>query len=155
MELIKVEKKDKELLENLLQLYLHDLSFNFPIDFSEEKGKFIYPELDQYFENKNNIAYFMQKEGVKVGFILLNKNEDEYLVQELFVLNPYKRRGIGREGACKIFDNYKGSWTIKSLPCSKDVELFWKDTLKEYTKDNYNMTRIGNYDRAVFKFNNK
>ena len=33
IELIKVNKNEKEKLEKLLQLYLHDLSIYFPLDF--------------------------------------------------------------------------------------------------------------------------
>ena len=37
IELIKVNKNEKEKLEKLLQLYLHDLSIYFPLDFDSEK----------------------------------------------------------------------------------------------------------------------
>ena len=38
----KISKKDKEKLERLIQLYLHDLSLYFPISFNSDSIKYIH-----------------------------------------------------------------------------------------------------------------
>ena len=47
----------------------------------------------------------------------------------MFVLNNYKGKNIGEKAVSKIFDMYKGNWTIKSVPSSPKAENFW--TIKQ------------------------
>lgn len=50
LEIKKVGLKEREKLEKLLQLYLHDLSLYFPIPFNSDECKYEY-DLNKYFEN--------------------------------------------------------------------------------------------------------
>ena len=150
---IKIEQKD--ILEKLLQLYLHNISSDFPMDFNSNTGLYEYDDINKYFENENNKAFFILKENDIAGFILIDILDEKNIIQEIFVLNNYKRKGIGKIATNMIFDKYKGNWEIKSLPCSKTAENFWINSIKEYTKDNYNLEYIGKFNRAVITFNNK
>ena len=154
MELIQIKKTDSEILERLLQLYLHDISYHFPMEFEESTGLYLYNSLDKYFDDSKNCAYFIKTEEKTAGFILVDFNEDEIIIQEIFVLNNYKNKGIGKSAVYEVFDKHRGNWVIKSLPCSEPSERFWNRTIKEYTSDNYHVEHIGRYNRAVFTFNN-
>lgn len=55
--LTKVNKNEKNLLNNLMQLYLHDLSLYFPIDFDSKTCQYKY-NLETYFYN--NYTYFIK-----------------------------------------------------------------------------------------------
>ena len=70
IELTKVDKKDRIILERLLQLYLHEITIYFPIDIDND-GLYHYDNIDNYFNNDNNIAYFIKENNTLVGFILL------------------------------------------------------------------------------------
>lgn len=155
MKLKKITKSQKNLLERLLQLYLHDVSLFFPIDFDEDNGLYLYDDLELYFESSENIGYFIKDDNNTLGFILISISENENQVQELFVLNQHKSKGIGKLVVNDILDKYDGNWVIKSLPCSEPAERFWEKTIKNYTNNNYNVEHIGKYNRAVFSFNNK
>ena len=50
IKLEKIIKDEKHKLENLLQLYLHDLSLYFPIDFDTKTCQYKY-NLETYFYN--------------------------------------------------------------------------------------------------------
>lgn len=155
IKLKRIIKKNKNKLEKLIQLYLHDLSLYFPIDFDSSKCTYNY-DLNSYFEK--NKAYFIEneEENLILGFILVDINEsDNYEISEIFVLNNFKKQHIGQEAVFKIFDKYKGNWTIKAVPLSESAEQFWNKTIKKYTKDNYTLTHTGKYDRAEFYFTNK
>lgn len=154
MKLVQIQKNEEKILERLLQLYLHDISSHFPIDFDEKKGIYLYDKLDKYFDNSNNYAYFIKNEENLLGFMLIDSCDNEMIVQEMFVLNHHKNKGIGKAAAYSIFDKYKGNWIIKSLPCSEPSERFWNRTIKEYTNTKYEIEHIGKYNRAVFRFNN-
>ena len=79
----------------------------------------------------------------------------ENIVQEMFVLNNFKRKGIGSKAVIELFDNHKGNWKIKSLPLSKQAESFWINIVKEYTNNNLEVDYIGKYNRAIISFNNE
>ena len=140
IELIKVNKNEKEKLEKLLQLYLHDLSIYFPLDFDSEKCEYKY-DLDKYFNN--DFAYFIKSDNNILGFILIDNNgESNYEISEMFVLNNYKNKKV-----CTIS-------VIKAVPKSEIAEKFWVKVISEYTNNNYELYHTGKYDRAELYFSN-
>lgn len=152
LEIRKVEKRERVKLEKLLQLYLHDLSFYFPIDFDSTKCEYGY-DLSKYFED--NYAYFIQSNNDILGFILVDNNSNNnYEISEMFVLNNYKGNKIGEQSVIKIFDKYRGNWKIKVVPCSPVAESFWKKTINNYTKGNFRIEYTGKYNRVELYFTN-
>lgn len=112
----KVTSIERTNLEKLLQLYLHDLSLYFPITFDSKVCEYEY-DLNKYFDN--NYAYFIKSGNDILGFVLVDDNsENNYEISEMFVLNNYKGKKVGEEAVKKIFDIYKGNWTIKAVPLS-------------------------------------
>ncbi|MDD6272842.1 MAG: GNAT family N-acetyltransferase [bacterium] len=148
----KVRKSERKKLERLLQLYLHDLSLYFPITFDSKKCEYEY-DLCKYFED--NYAYFIKSEKEIMGFILVDDNlNNNYEISEMFVLNNYKGKKVGEEAVKKIFEIYKGNWTIKAVPLSPVAEAFWKKTVDNYTNGNYSLEHTGKYNRAELYFKN-
>ena len=89
------------------------------------------------------------------NFVLIDDNRNNnYEISEIFVLNNYKRNKIGNEVAIKVFDMYKGNWTIKAVPNSKVAESFWKMVVKDYTNNNYIEKYTGKYNRLEIYFSN-
>ena len=154
IKLKRITNTNKELLDNLLQLYLHDISGYFPIDFNNDTCKYEYDDLSKYFNKTNNYAYLFLNDKDIIGFTLIDYEDNNYIVQEMFILNNYKNRGLGEECINEVFNKHKGNWVIKSLPCSPKSENFWNKTIKKYTNNNYDIEHIGKYNRAVFRFNN-
>lgn len=154
IKLVPVKKTEIKILEKLLQLYLHDISSYFPIDFDSSNGNYVYDSLDKYFNNSNNNAYFIKTEDTIVGFILVDKDTDLYVLQEMFILNNYKNKGVGQKVVISLFNQNRGKWIIKSLPCSPLAERFWKKVISNYMDNNYIVEYVGKYNRAVFSFNN-
>ena len=148
---IELEKKD--ILNNLMQLYLHNISLNFPMDFDSNTGMYGYDDIEKYFENDNNKAFFILKENEIAGFMLIDLSDEKNIVQEMFILNNYKRKGVGKIAVSILFDKFRGNWEIKSLPCSERAEKFWISSVKEYTNDQFNLEYIGKLNRAVLTFN--
>ena len=149
-----IKLKDKLILQNLMQLYLHNLSAYFPIEFDSQSGLYVYDNLDNYFNSSIYKAYFILDDKNLVGFILTNLLEEKNIIQEMFILNNYKRQGYGKIVVFKVWDKFKGNWEIKVVPCSLSAEKFWLNVVKEYTKDNFQVEYVGKYNRAVLTFNN-
>ena len=143
IKLEKVRLEDRNKLERLLQLYLHDLSLYFPITFNSDICQYEY-DLDKYFID--NYAYFIKSDK--------DNGNNNYEISEIFVLNNYKRNKIGKEVAIKVFDMYKGNWTIKAVPNSKVAESFWKMVVNDYTNNNYIEKYTGKYNRLEIYFSN-
>ena len=148
----KVTESGRKKLEKLLQLYLHDLSLYFPIPFNSNLCEYEY-DLCKYFNN--NYAYFIKSDDDILGFILVDDNlEDNYEMSEIFVLNNYKGKKVGETAIKKIFDIYKGNWTIKVVPLSHIAESFWKKTINNYTNGKFKFKHTGKYNRLELYFNN-
>lgn len=147
---IKIEEKNK--LEKMIQLYLHDLSSNFLIDFNSEICEYEY-ELSSYFIK--NKAFFIKSGENILGFILLDVNpNNNFELSEMFVLNNYKGKNVGKIAVKQIFDLHQGNWTIKAVPNSIGAEKFWEKTVKNYTNNKCEILHTGKYNRAEFYFNN-
>lgn len=144
IELKKIESKDKIILINLFQLYMHDITLSLPMDVNNH-GLFEYNETDYYFNNKEGYdPYLIINDNKYIGFVLINKEfmvlnneENNFNLSEFFILNAYKRKGIGKKIAFEIFDKYKGNFEIKPVPRSNTAKQFWENVIKEYTNNNY------------------
>jgi len=154
MKLIKVEKSERSILENLLQLYLHDLSLYYPSPFNPKTGLYEY-NIDEYFTNPHYKAYFILNEDGIAGFALIIIDEEFIRPTEIFVLNQYKGKGLATFALNRLFEEYSGNWEIKIVPNSKKAEKLWTRLVKEYTNGNYQTERVGTYNRLVINFNNK
>lgn len=155
MKLELIKKEEQIILERMMQLYLHNISVFFPIPFNSKSGTYEYDDIEKYFSADNeNQAFFIKKDKDICGFILFNIVNNINIIQEIFVLNNYKRIGIGKMAVEELFNRNKGDWEIKSLPGSEPAEKFWISVVKSYTSDNFNIEYVGKYNRVVIRFNN-
>lgn len=161
IDLEKIDNKDKSVLNNMFQLYLHDITASLPMDLNEH-GLFEYNEIDFYFNgDENHHAFFVKVDGKYAGFVLiddnfmvLKKEKGNYDFSEMFILNAYKNKGIGKEIAIKIFDMFRGNWEVKPVPRSDGAKRFWEKIIKEYTNNKFE-TKFPKPNRATFIFNNE
>ena len=99
LEIKQIELLEREKLEKLWQLYLHDLSLYFLIPFNSDKCKYEYG-LNKYFEN--DYVFFVESENNILGFILVDDTSNKnYEISEMFVLNNYKGKKIGEQAVKK------------------------------------------------------
>ena len=152
MKLREITIQEQKKLEKLIQLYLHDISKYFKIDFNSNTCEYLY-NLSTYFQK--NKAYFIEVNNNIVGFILLDINIDNYEISEIFILNNYKNNHYGEEAITTIFNMYKGNWIIKAVPNSNIAENFWNKVITKYTKNKYKVIKTGKYNRPEYYFNNE
>lgn len=161
IKLVRIESKDKSILQNLFQLYMHDITASLPMDVNEH-GLFEYNYIDCYFTEENRYAYLIYIDNKIGGFALI---DDEFMVldkkrnapcydfSEMFILNSYKKKGYGDKIVKQIFDMYKGNWEIRPVPRSEGAKRFWLKVVKNYTNNNF----VENYpkpNRLAITFNN-
>lgn len=128
---------EKSILRNLYSLYLHDLSkFTTLIDIGED-GFFEFEGLEKFWEVEGLSPYFIKSDNTIVGFVLLLerpflKKENDIGINDLFILNKYKGRGIGKQAVEKIFEMKQGQYFVIELINNKAAVQFWKKIYTEY-----------------------
>ncbi|NOU71259.1 GNAT family N-acetyltransferase [Paenibacillus sp. LMG 31458] len=139
MELIKVSFEKKIILRNLMELYQYDMS-----DFEDdgendvnEYGLFDYMYLDHYWTDEWRFPFLIMNAGKLVGFILVRKIAERetptFSITEFFILRKYRRHGIGKEVAYKVFEMFKGNWSVSWLEKNLPAKSFWTMAIQEYS----------------------
>jgi predicted acetyltransferase len=134
LERITIDSKAK--LENLMSIYLHDLS-EFAADLKiNQEGKFKYCGLELYFKSDELTPYFITYQGEVAGFVLVNTGkyipkDIDYVVHELFILKGFRNKGIGSIAIRILLDKYKGKYKVVQISTNKTAVNFW---IKFYEK---------------------
>lgn len=147
LQIVKAEYEDKGVLRNLINLYEYDIS---EFNGSEPNyfGVFEYLFLDHYWtsqgiEEEGRIPYLLKANGKLVGFVLinnvscLNRKDITYNIAEFFILRNWRRRGIGKEVAFKLFSKHVGKWEVAQERENTKAQSFWRSIINEYTKGNF------------------
>lgn len=92
--LYKAGINDKALLDNLLQLYLHDLSEFMHIEVGPN-GKYEQNISTKFVSSFEKSAYIIHAEYHIIGFVLVEQKSDVTKVRDLFVLNMWRGKGVG------------------------------------------------------------
>lgn len=128
--LTKATIEEKPILQNLLSLYIHDLSpYSNDLQINDE-GRFDYDGLDLYWEEPSLFPFLIRVEDRIAGFLLLNRppyapRDVQYLINEVFILKSYRGTGVGREAVRQVFDRYPGSYLVFELEGNKPAIGFW------------------------------
>jgi predicted acetyltransferase len=144
----------KYVIKNLMQFYIYDFSPYVDYDV-EEDGMFKeYPDLEDYWIDKDNkFPYIIKKDGKYIGFVLVNmvRSENNYFsIAEFFIMKKYRRAGIGKAVAKQIFDLHKGQWEVHQRENNRPAREFWNKVINEYTNGQFtehfaNGRRIQNF----------
>ena len=82
---------------------------------------------------ETHLGYYYCEDGVEAGFIVISTNEEPYDVCEFFVLQEFRKKGIGQKLAFEVFDLYDADWTVKQLYAAENARLFWIKVIDKYT----------------------
>lgn len=140
VEIVEVEEGRKDVLMRLLQLYEYEFSVFNETDVNEE-GLFEYENFDRYWEKENWHPFLFRYKGNILGFALVRTDLPSKLfdgekvndIAEFFIMKRYRRRGLGKRAAFKIFDEFPGRWEIWQLEKNIASKKFWRSILGEYT----------------------
>ncbi|WP_144512183.1 GNAT family N-acetyltransferase [Bacillus sp. FJAT-22090] len=124
-------KTEAPILRNLYSLYLHDLSkFTTNIDIGPN-GFFHYDDLDSFWETEGISPYFIKSGNDIIGFLLLLerpflKKENDFSINDMFILNKYKGKGLGRKVLETLFEEKRGTYYVIELVENLPAVSFWK-----------------------------
>ena len=124
-----VQKKDRDLLWNINQKYLYEMT-NFYDDPMDESGNYHYGHFDDYFSDPMRVAYFIFDDDVLVGFAMIcpysNIGQDpDYTMAEFTIFPAYRRKHFAFNAAKMIFDKHPGKWEIKYNEKNSGAKKLW------------------------------
>lgn len=136
-------KADHELLANLLELYIHDLSELFSLEVGAD-GRFGYPKLPLYWSEPQQRFAFVIHHGTQIaGFVLVTRGSpasddpDALDVAEFFVLRRHRHARVGRDAARLLWDRLDGHWTVRVSEGNRGALPFWASVIAEYTRGTF------------------
>lgn len=151
-----VRSEQSDALGNLLQLCLHELS-EITLDTVNEDGRFDYPYFNSYFEEAGRHPYLIKVKRQMAGFALVREipTHDDGVVfsmAEFFLLQRFRKLGIGEESARMIFDLHEGTWQVAVLKDHREAQAFWRKVVYRYTANEFRSVRAPDWEGPVFEF---
>jgi predicted acetyltransferase len=145
VEIVPVGINEKEILRNLLEKYDYEFSQYDNRDVNK-LGLYGYKYLDNYWTEEKRWAFFIIVDENLAGFAMVNdfpeaSEETDYSLAEFFIMYKYRRYGVGKYAAKKVFNMFKGRWQLKRHPKNTGSVCFWDNVVKEYTNDNYRLVK--------------
>ena len=119
--------EDKDVLGQLLELYLHDLS-KFTGANVGSHGLYGYFYLDDYWTEPDRHPFLLRVENHWAGLALVRAGSPHDMA-EFFVMRKYRRNGVGRAAARLLFDRFPGEWQIRQLAANKAATKFWRSVI--------------------------
>lgn len=143
VELELVPEQRRAMIENLLQFYLYDFTLYLDIA-ADESGRFPdYPDLDEFWSKADRkFPFLIRADGEPAGMALVERTDDNgkkpsYYMVEFFVLQKFRRHGVGGSAAVMLFDRFRGRWKITQLKNNEPAQRFWRNTIGIYTNGAY------------------
>jgi len=175
VKVVLASKENENIIKNIYPLYLHDLSEvygNLPNEYGIYEDEPIKTLAEQYdvqndwFQKPNELfPFIIMVDGKPAGFDLVSTGKYapkgmDYYVFEFFLLRPYRGKDIASIAAKQVFDKFKGKWGLyvaaKEIGTNLRAEKFWRKTISDYTKDNFEEKHGPTFDgyKLIFTFNN-
>jgi predicted acetyltransferase len=123
-----VNAESRPIVENFLQLYIHDLS-QFRFSRPNEAGRFNRDDrFASYFSDPNRCAYLFRDDAGPVGFGLVRGlNEPRSLMAGFFIIRGVRRHGVGRDAALAMLRRHAGVWEIPFQDENSGAARFWRE----------------------------
>ena len=140
--------EDEPVLRHLMQLYLYDRS-EFEGTDVDDHGSFGYDWLGHYWIEDGRYPFLVRVGGKIAGFALVRQLEQNgtpdreplHEITDLFILRRFRRRGVGRVLARRMFDMFPGRWSVREREVNAPAHAFWRSVVTEYTRGHFEEKR--------------
>ena len=157
IEPIRIEQKS--VFVQMMELYNYDFSVFSENDINEY-GYFGYPRSDDYWNEAGRYPFFIRVNGKLAGLVLVRSCceytnlENPHNIAEFFVMKKYRRQGVGKTAAKRIFDLFPGGWEVSQWTNNLPAQRFWEAVIAEYTGGKYNTFTAADKNEVGFTFRN-
>lgn len=122
-----LQADDRPLIEQLWQLYRHDLS-EARGSLPDRAGRYRLGYLPAYFEmDPDRTGYLMTLNDGPVGFVLVRGLlSGPLMIAEFFVVRACRRQGVGTAAAEALIRAHPGRWEIAFQLANRGAPEFWR-----------------------------
>lgn len=136
VELQLVHETQKEILYNVLQKYLYEMTRYYE-DEMDDNGNYPYKYFDDYFVEPTRKAMFILFNHKLAGFVLLNNHSyinraTDHVIAEFSVFPIYRKRGIAQKAVELLYSQYPGKWELKFNLCNIPAANFWMKSTEKF-----------------------
>jgi predicted acetyltransferase len=137
---MELQPADRATLDNLLQLYVYDLSELLSLDVQDD-GRYRTPLID--FDDPRCHPFVVRVDGTLAGFAVVKRRSrlsgDENVTDmaEFFILRRFRRQGLGEKLASALFDLFPGRWEVRQKLANQPATAFWRRVIGRYTEENF------------------
>ncbi len=137
-----VSHESRPILENMLQLYLHDLS-EFRGSVPDQHGRFGSDNrYASYFTSSDRCAYVVRHLNQPSGFALVRGlTERRRVVGGFFIVRSLRRHGLGRDAVLALLQRHPGPWEIAFQEENPRAATFWRSVASELLGDHWSEER--------------
>ncbi|MCX7001606.1 MAG: GNAT family N-acetyltransferase [Candidatus Sumerlaeota bacterium] len=157
IDLSKAALSEKSLLQRMMQLYQYDFS-EFEGNDLDDHALFNYKYLDHYWVEEGRTPLIVSVDGRLAGFVLVNKHsytaQERFCIAEFFIMRKYRRKGIGKEVAHRVFDMFGPLWEVQQTKKNTAAQDFWRSVVNEYTNGDFDFYEngLGDWDGPILAF---
>jgi predicted acetyltransferase len=127
--------------EELFDLYIHEMSEYIVRKDEQSQKSSLYDKLFySYWKKEGHFPLLIYCDEELAGFSLIRRYPSEtdlYDMGQYFILDKFKRKGIGRKAFQLISNKFPGKWLVRILLANDGAFLFWKQVISEKTDGNY------------------
>ncbi len=136
MELVAVRPEDRELLWNINQKYLYEMT-NYYDDEMDARGNLHYGFFDAYFTDPERRAFFLYEEKTLVGFAMIHPYSNmgkapDHVLAEFTVFPAFRRNHLAERAAEMIFGRFGGNWEVKYNEKNVAAKALWNKVTAKY-----------------------
>ncbi len=162
-ELIAATRSHKSILADLLQLYIEEFSAFVTVPVGLD-GRFVYKNLPSYLTEPAVILFSSASArngpalSLSTRFRSLrpqsSREENCWDMAEFFVLDKYRRRGLGSNVAHAVWRAFPGRWEVRVMEWHKAAHVFWSESIAGFAGRKVASTPIEAHGRKwrVFAF---
>lgn len=127
---IKATEDQKHIFENLIQLYMYDMSAYYPDWPIQPSGLWEYDMLERFWQH----PYLLYANNNLVGFALvINESpltrDKCWFMAEFFVIKNQRGRGFAEALLKQILEEHQGSWCVSVMENNQIARKFWEKCL--------------------------
>jgi len=112
-----------------MQLYLYDLGSLDGWDIADDGTYGRQDRIETFWTDTDRQRYLVRANGELAGFVLTRSGtylsgDDAHAISEFFILQKYRRLGVGRNVAHRTFDGLAGTWEVAVMRAIRRPSIF-------------------------------
>lgn len=138
IDLTRATREEIPVLRSLMQFYLYDIASLDHWDLRPD-GSYGNPErIESFWVEEDYDRFLIRVDGFLAGFALTSRTSDDadgspQVMNEFFVLRRYRRTGVGRAVARRLFEGHEGTWYLTVMRANVLAQDFWASVISDLT----------------------